>query len=113
VSQPYTPGQTLAWLDLDPDGIRVHRATVSHIEASAEHDRWRISTDRGDAIVDHTGNSGHVIPIDTDIATQLYVRGDGYLVRPTLMDHPHVLERDINDLALDHDTGLGDDLELD
>jgi hypothetical protein len=112
VNQPYSPGQALAWLDPDPDGIRVHRATVIHIEPAAEQiDHWHVTTDRGDATVDESGSSGHVLPIDTDIAGELWERGDGYLIHPTFADHHRTVERDIHDLGLDPDHG--DDLALD
>ncbi|MGQ0480445.1 MAG: hypothetical protein ACT4O0_05370 [Pseudonocardia sp.] len=111
MNRPYSAGQNLAWLDPHPDGIRLHRATVIHIQPAAEQtDRWNISTDRGDATVDHTGHSGHILPIDTDIATELYIRGDGYLIHPTLIEHRQTIERDIHEL--DHSADNGDDLGL-
>jgi len=111
VKRPYTPGQALAWLDPHPDGIRLHRATVIHIEPTRWPDRWWITTDRGDATVDNTGHSGHVIPIDTDIAKELWERGDGYLIHPSFADHHRTVERDVHDLGLG--TDQGDDIGLD
>lgn len=112
MSQPYTPGETLAWVDSDPEGIRLYRATVLHIEPT-EHGRWAVTTDRGDGTVDHTGNSGHILPLDVDIAADLYLRGEGYLIHPTLTDSHLTVERD----GYEHDESLdaeyGDDLDLD
>ena len=110
MNRPYTPGQSLAWLDPVPDGVRVYRATVLDIQPATDPDHWSITTDRGHAIVDQTGNSGRVLPIDTDIAKELWARNDGYLVHPTLSDHHRTVERDIYDLGLNSD--LGDDLDF-
>jgi hypothetical protein len=111
VNRPYNAGQNVAWLDPHPDGIRLHRATVIHVEpAPSETNHWHITTDRGDATVDQTGSSGHVIPIDTDIATELYIRGDGYLIHPTVIEHRQTIERDTYELNLNADHG--DDLGL-
>lgn len=113
MTPPYAPGQHLAWIDPDPDGIRVHRATVTHIEATNEPDYWRVSTDRGNAVVDSGGHSGRIVPIDVDIAAELYLKGDGYLIHPTVTDQHRVLEQDTNDASLYLDTDLGDDLDID
>ncbi len=111
MNRPYSAGQNLAWLDPHPDGIRLHRATVIHIQPADQANRWNISTDRGDATVDHTGHSGHILPIGPDIATELYIRGDGYLIHPTIIEHRQTIERDGHDLGLSADNG--DDLGLD
>ena len=100
---PYEQGQTLAWIEIDPDGLRVHRATVDTIEPTPAADRWTITTDRGTTTVDATGAGPDAVPLEPDIAEDLYVYGDGYLVTPTAID----LDR-----SLDEDTSvdLGDDL---
>lgn len=112
MTPPYSPGQTLAWLDIHAEGVRLHQATVIHIESATADSRWLINTDRGDSTVDQTGNSGRVLPMDSEIATELYVRGDGYLIRSTTMDQLHVLEQERQGLDVGLDTDLGDDLDF-
>jgi hypothetical protein len=103
MTAPYSPGQTLAWLETDPDGLRVHRATVAAVEPSGEPDHWKIRTDRGLTTVDDMGAGARTLPLDPEIETELYIHGDGYLVRPTVIE----LDRAIaEDTSLD----LGDDL---
>lgn len=110
---PYSPNEHLAWIDPDPDGIRVYQATVIHVSAATKPQHWLVRTDRGSAVVDQNGESGHIVPIDIDIATELYLKGDGYLILPTLIDQQHTFERHSNSAGLDHDTDLGDDLDFD
>ncbi len=100
---PYEQGQALAWIEIDPDGLRVHSATVDTIEPSPTANRWTITTDRGTTIVDANGIGADAVPLDPDIADDLYVYGDGYLVTPTAIDLG---------LSLDEDSSvdLGDDL---
>lgn len=105
MAPPYTPGQTLAWLDADPEGVRVHRATVLSIEQADQPERWTVSTERGLAIVDRAGVGAHAVALDTDIQTELYIRGDGYLVDPTHIELAHTLDQTS---CLD----LGDDLDI-
>lgn len=112
MAPPYTQGQTLAWLSADPEGIRVHRAVVQTVEPDADDAHWRIVTDRGAAIVDATGQAGHVLPLDADIERELYIRGDSYLVQATHIDLAR--DRDLTqdggleqDHALDLDDGYG------
>lgn len=115
--QPFRPGQTVAWLEPDSKGIRVHRATVLHIEPTKEPHHWHLATDRGHATVNHDGESAKVVPIDTEIAADLYTRGDGYLVQPTLTDGLQIVHQRARDLDTDIDLGIdadrGDDLALD
>jgi hypothetical protein len=100
---PYERGQPLAWIEIDPDGLRVHRATVDTIETSPTADRWTITTDRGSTTVDATGIGADAVPLDPDIAEDLYIYGDGYLVTPTAIDLGHSLDENSS-------VDLGDDL---
>jgi hypothetical protein len=111
--RPFLPGQTVAWLEPEPFGIRVHRATVLGIEPSKERDHWHITTDRGHATVNHTGESARILSIDNEIATDLYTRGDGFFVQPTLTDHIQIVREHKQELDTDLDADLGDDLGLD
>ena len=103
MTAPYSPGQALAWLEPDPEGLRVHRATIADVTPSTEPDHWTITTDRGHTTVDNTGTSARAVPLDSEIETELYIHGDTYLVAPTVIE----LER-----ARDEDStlDLGDDL---
>jgi|SRR5581483_2885063 len=113
MAPPYAPGNRVAWIDTDPEGIRVHRATVVQIDAASQRGRWLVTTDRGSAVVDPSGQSGHILPIDADIATELYLKGDGFLVRPTASDQQQVYEQHSTAATLDHEMDLGDDLDFD
>jgi hypothetical protein len=96
----------------EPDGVRVHRAVVRAVERT-DKSRWRVTTDHGTALVDRSGNAGCVIPMDVEIARELYLHGGAeYLVRATLVDQVRDLDRDH---ALDGDRyqDRGDDLGLD
>lgn len=110
---PYKPGQFLAWVQPDPEGVRVHRALVRDIEpADATH--WRVTTDRGTALVDDAGHAGHVLPIDADIARELWAHDGDWLVRPTYLDHAQDISRtrDISHIR-DHSHDSDESLDLD
>lgn len=109
---PYSPNERLVWIDQDPDGIRVHKATVIQVMAATEPEHWLVRTDRGEALVDRNGESGRTVPMDVDLATEFYVKGDGYLILPTVMDQQHTFERNGNSAGLEHDKDLGDDLDF-
>jgi hypothetical protein len=83
MSAPFEPGNTVVWMEIDPDGLRVHRATVQTIQRADAPDRWSVTTDRGTTTVDNTGVGSAVVPLDPDIQADLYVHGDGYLVTST------------------------------
>jgi hypothetical protein len=55
MAAPYKHGDALAWIETDPDGVRVHRASIDTVEPAHEPDHWVITTDRGRAAVDHAG----------------------------------------------------------
>jgi hypothetical protein len=110
MSPPYVPGQSLAWLTAETEGIRVHRAVVQAIEPAEDGVGWKVTTDWGVATVDDEGVTGRVVPIDDEIARELYVHGGDYLVRPTYIDLPRDLERI---RAHDEGTSLDQDQSLD
>jgi hypothetical protein len=83
MSAPFEPGNTVVWMEIDPDGLRVHRATVETIQRSPAPDRWSVTTDRGTTTVDNTGVGSVAVPLDPDIQADLYIHGDGYLVTST------------------------------
>jgi hypothetical protein len=84
MASPYARGDTVAWLSIDPEGMRVHRAEVLGIEPEA--DGWRVSTTHGTEHVDMRGEGSALVPSDEEIATELAQRGDGFLVRSTTQD---------------------------
>jgi hypothetical protein len=106
MAAPYRNEHALAWIESDPEGVRVHRASIITIEPAPEPDHWLITTDRGTTIVDHAGISSNAVPLDPEIADDLYVYGDGYLVTSTLIEL---------DLGANAESSLdqGDDLGLD
>ncbi|MCW2718476.1 hypothetical protein [Pseudonocardia sp.] len=102
---PYEQGQPLAWIEIDTEGVRVHRARVEAIEPSATTGSWHITTERGSTTVDASGVAPSAVPLEPDIADDLYLYGDGYLVTSSLIG----LE-----FSADMDTTVerGDDLDL-
>jgi hypothetical protein len=103
---PYEQGQSLAWIELDTEGVRVHHATVETIEPASAPGRWTVTTDRGVSIVDGAGVGAETVPLEQDIADDLYLYGDGFLVTSTLLGMEQGSDQDY---AFD----LGDDLGLD
>jgi hypothetical protein len=83
MTPPYQHGHPVAWIETDPQGVRVHRASINTIEPALEPDHWLITTDRGTTAVDQTGVGSNAVPLDPDIAEDLHVYGDGYLVTST------------------------------
>jgi len=83
MSAPFEPGNTLVWMEIDRDGLRVHRAIVETIDRGTAPSRWSVTTDRGTATVDEAGVGPVAVPLDSDIEADLYVYGDGYLVTST------------------------------
>jgi len=60
-------------MEIDPDGLRVHRATVETIQRSPAPDRWSVTTDRGTTTVDNTGIGSVAVPLDPNIQADLYI----------------------------------------
>jgi hypothetical protein len=106
MSAPFEPGNTVVWMEIDPDGLRVHRATVQTIQRSPAPDRWSVTTDRGTTTVDNTGVGSKAVPLDPDIQADLYVHGDGYLVTSTSIGLESSTEQDSSNERGD-DLGLG------
>jgi hypothetical protein len=107
MSAPFEPGNTVVWMEIDPDGLRVHRATVQTIQhAEAAPDQWSVTTDRGTTTVDNTGVGSVAVPLDPDIQADLYVHGDGYLVTSTSIGLESSTEQD-SCLERGDDLGLG------
>jgi hypothetical protein len=94
MSAPFEPGNTVVWMEIDPDGLRVHRATVQTIQRSTAPDQWSVTTDRGTTTVDNTGIGSAALPLDPDIQADLYLHGDGYLVTPTSIGVESSTEQD-------------------
>ena len=106
MSAPFEPGNTVAWMEIDPDGLRVHRATVQTIQRSTAPDRWSVTTDRGTTTVDNTGVGSAAVPLDPDIQADLYIHGDGYLVTSTSIGLESSTEEN-SSLERGDDLGLG------
>ena len=106
MSAPFEPGNTVVWMEIDPDGLRVHRATVETIQRSPAPDRWSVTTDRGTTTVDNTGIGSVAVPLDPDIQADLYLHGDGYLVTSTSIGLESSAEED-SSFERGDDLGLG------
>jgi hypothetical protein len=105
MSAPFELGTTVVWMEIDPNGLRVHRARVETIHPAAP-DRWSVTTDRGTTTVDNTGVGSVAVPLDPDIQADLYVHGDGYLVTSTSIGLESSTEQD-SSLERGDDRGLG------
>jgi hypothetical protein len=106
MSAPFEPGNTVVWMEIDPDGLRVHRATVQTIQRAAAPGRWSVTTDRGTTSVDNTGIGSAALPLDPDIQADLYLHGDGYLVTSTSIGVESSTEQD-SPIERGDDLGLG------
>jgi hypothetical protein len=106
MSAPFEPGNTVVWMEIDPNGLRVHRATVETIQRAEAPNRWSVTTDRGTTTVDNTGIGSAAVPLDPDIQADLYLHGDGYLVTPTSIGLESSTEQD-STLERGDDLGLG------
>jgi len=95
----------MAWIDMDAEGVRVHRTTVETVEPAPTPDHWVVSTERGTATVDIHGIGPEAVPLDPDIDADIYLYGDGFLVTSTLLGVEHGADQD-------HAADQGDDLGL-
>jgi len=88
VSTPYEPGQRVAYLEPDVEGVRVRDATVYGVEGQ----RVMVMIQRGqesemhEVVVNEQRVATQLVPMDELIAAELDHEGDGYLVRPTQRD---------------------------
>ena len=114
--QPYLPGQALAWLSPDPDGLRISRALVRSVEQDHDGTHWRVDTDMGTAVVDGDGTASHVVPLDVDTAYELYKHNGSYVVGPTDLSLDQILNWE-QTLEQEHaarqDRAVEQDLDLD
>ena len=97
---PYMPGDTAAALEINVRGGHVYEAHVQSVRHQGGH--WLVETDHGRYAVDDRGVgtevdtpdfAGELFPIDEEIALDLAVRGDGYEVKPTLIDVGRDIDR--------------------
>jgi len=88
---PYAPGDQVAFLEYDPDGMRVWRAEVTEV-VQQDIDSWRIETTHGAEVVNREGEGPSVAPMDEQIATEIVSKGDGFLVESTVRDIERHLE---------------------
>jgi hypothetical protein len=93
MAAPYERGQQVAYIETDPDGLRVHRATVTNIQA-LEWGRWAVQTDWGFSAVDAQGIGAELVPLDPEIEAEMFVLGDGYLVTAARVDLERSLDVD-------------------
>jgi len=107
---PYAAGDSVAWLEYDPAGMRVNRATVTEV-AQQDIDSWRIETTHGQEVVNREGEGASLVPMDEQIATEIQRNGDGFLVQSTVHDIEQHLEQSPEwpSLARDIERTLGRD----
>jgi hypothetical protein len=98
MAPPLRPGDRVAWLSADGDGVRVEEATVLSVER--EGMGWTAETDHGREVVDHRGEGSRLLPIDDELARD-FARHDGepFVVQSTAQE----IEADLDPL-LDWDT---------
>jgi hypothetical protein len=89
---PYAPGDTVVILQHDPDGMRVHQATVTEV-TQEDIDSWRIETTHGQEVVNREGEGPGLVPMDEQIATEIASKGDGFVVESTVRDIERHLEQ--------------------
>ncbi len=101
MDRPYEPGHQVAWIETDPRGLRIHRATITSIEQSREPGAWAVTTSRGTETVDDAGVGVRAVPLDDFLEAELHIKGDGYLIGPTVIELTHTLDEDSSlDLVL-------------
>lgn len=107
MTRPYEPGDPVVWIENDPHGVRVHRATVQSIQQATEPDTWAVTTERGTETINEEGIGVRALPLDDLLEAELHIKGDGYLVTATYVDLVPYLDEDATlDLGGD-DLGLG------
>jgi hypothetical protein len=102
VSAPYASGSRVAWFELADEGMTVESATVIDV-TQVDREHWSVHTDRGEAVVDRSGEGPEIAPLTEDVVRELDIRGERFTVRPTERDLE--LERDRWDL----ERGLDDE----
>jgi hypothetical protein len=101
---PYAPGDSVAVLKNDPEGMRVHRATVTEV-TQVERDTWRVVTTHGDEIVDRGGEGPSLVPVDPQLAQEFAEKGDGFLVESTVRDIERHLDQSLDWQSLERNLG--------
>ena len=101
---PYAPGDSVAYLEHDPQGMRVHQATVVEV-TQIERETWRIVTTHGDEIVDRGGEGPSLVPIDPQIAQEFVEKGDGFLIESTVRDIEQSLDQSLDWQTLERNLG--------
>ncbi|MFZ0229309.1 MAG: hypothetical protein WAL41_20730 [Mycobacterium sp.] len=103
MAAPYEPGDRVAFLEPDVDGLRVREGIVYGTEGSRvgvlisrgpESELHWIEVDDHGFALDRTARS-QLVPMDQQISDSLAQHGDGYVVRPS--------ETDIYDIAENQD----------
>jgi hypothetical protein len=101
---PFAPGDQAVWLEDDPAGMRVWRAEILEV-SQEEPDSWRVSTTRGEEVVNREGEGPSLVPMDEEIATDIARKGDGFLVESTVRDLERLLDQSLDWQTLEWDLG--------
>jgi hypothetical protein len=104
---PFERGQSVAWLEFDPEGMRVFRAEVTGVSRET-YATWLISTTHGQERVNDRGEGPKLVPVDADIADDFVRRGDGFLVRSTTHDIEQSLDQSLDWQSFEQNLGKGD-----
>jgi hypothetical protein len=76
--EPYRRGALVAWFQLDGDVVRVREAQVLAVIPNAHG--WEILTNIGKDVVNDQGEGTLIVEMDSFLAHELHVRGNGYKV---------------------------------
>ena len=96
MAPPLRPGDRVAWLSADGDGVRVEEATVLTVER--EGMGWTVETDSRREVVDHRGErTAGLLPIDDELARD-FARHDGepFVVQSTAQE----IEADLDPFSI-------------
>ena len=94
MAAPYEPGERVAYLEPDVEGVRVREGIVYGTEGS----RVGVMVSRGPESelhwveVNDQGIAAQLVPMDQQISDELARHGDGYVLRPSVRDIYDVAE---------------------
>jgi hypothetical protein len=103
MAAPYSPGDSVVFLESNPHGLSVHQAIVMAVQPEGE--RWRVETTHGAEVVGDDGSGARLLPMDPELAEEFGRLGDGYVVLPTMPEREREQKREID--GHDRERGLG------
>jgi hypothetical protein len=91
-------------MEHDPQGMRIYRAEVTEV-SQEDPDSWRVSTTRGEEVVNREGEGPNLVPLDEEIANEIDEKGEGFLVESTVRDIERHLEQRLDWQSLERNLG--------